>query len=308
MTRYFAIDLFCGAGGFSEGLRQSGWNVILALDSWKEALHVHRQNHPNCRHVLTEIQQTNSGAEYIENEIVDAIKQHECTSKDRIHIHASPPCQDLSSINPHRQHRIDMTRWIYNFLIRFVHKYQYNITWTIEQVVHKDVIAFMKKEYVNVYDMSCYGICQSRKRLIVSNVQLHLIPSETKVGIKTLFTVPENAVYIGNTNISRKKWQEQNPNSRNIRFITDTTVSYTVVSTPAWFIDKDRELLRPLTLEENIRLQTFSAEYFKVDLSKTIIKRLVANSVPPLFARKIGDALLDHKKNTKRQNHHQILA
>jgi len=30
----FVIDLFCGCGGFSEGARQAGAQVVLAIDAW----------------------------------------------------------------------------------------------------------------------------------------------------------------------------------------------------------------------------------------------------------------------------------
>ncbi|MBN2096568.1 DNA cytosine methyltransferase [Candidatus Peregrinibacteria bacterium] len=41
-------DFFCGAGGFSEGFRQKGFDVIFALDNWKPAVETHDLNHPKC--------------------------------------------------------------------------------------------------------------------------------------------------------------------------------------------------------------------------------------------------------------------
>lgn len=41
------VDLFCGAGGFSEGFRQMGFEVTYAVDIWKPAVETHRRNHPN---------------------------------------------------------------------------------------------------------------------------------------------------------------------------------------------------------------------------------------------------------------------
>ncbi len=40
-----AIDLFCGAGGFTEGLRRAGYNVHWAIDHDKSAIETHRKNH-----------------------------------------------------------------------------------------------------------------------------------------------------------------------------------------------------------------------------------------------------------------------
>ena len=40
------LDLFCGMGGFSLGARDAGATCILAVDSWDEAVAVHRENFP----------------------------------------------------------------------------------------------------------------------------------------------------------------------------------------------------------------------------------------------------------------------
>ena len=43
-----AVDLFCGAGGFSTGLLRAGFNVVCAVDSWSRAVASYRLNfiHP----------------------------------------------------------------------------------------------------------------------------------------------------------------------------------------------------------------------------------------------------------------------
>ncbi|MGC8563174.1 MAG: DNA cytosine methyltransferase, partial [Thermoplasmata archaeon] len=38
------IDLFCGAGGFSEGFHQAGFDVVLGVDNWRPACETHRLN------------------------------------------------------------------------------------------------------------------------------------------------------------------------------------------------------------------------------------------------------------------------
>ncbi len=43
-------DFFCGAGGFSEGFRQMGFDVVFALDLWGPAIETHELNHPKCKH------------------------------------------------------------------------------------------------------------------------------------------------------------------------------------------------------------------------------------------------------------------
>jgi DNA (cytosine-5)-methyltransferase 1 len=48
MPRLKVIDLFCGAGGFSEGFRQMGFEVTHAIDNWNPALVAHRENQPEA--------------------------------------------------------------------------------------------------------------------------------------------------------------------------------------------------------------------------------------------------------------------
>lgn len=38
------IDLFCGAGGFSEGFRQAGFEIVLGVDNWGVACRTFREN------------------------------------------------------------------------------------------------------------------------------------------------------------------------------------------------------------------------------------------------------------------------
>ena len=41
------FDLFCGAGGFSQGAVQAGHRVVFACDSDPESIATHERNHPH---------------------------------------------------------------------------------------------------------------------------------------------------------------------------------------------------------------------------------------------------------------------
>jgi len=55
MGKLKAIDLFCGAGGWSEGLKQEGFDVILAVDWWGKSIETHKANHPKTEHIVDDI-------------------------------------------------------------------------------------------------------------------------------------------------------------------------------------------------------------------------------------------------------------
>ena len=44
MNKLTVIDFFCGAGGFSEGFRQMGYDIIYGYDHWKPAVDTYNHN------------------------------------------------------------------------------------------------------------------------------------------------------------------------------------------------------------------------------------------------------------------------
>src|SRR5690554_5408359 len=44
MSKLRVIDLFCGAGGFSEGFRQMGYEIVYGFDHWKPAVDTYNHN------------------------------------------------------------------------------------------------------------------------------------------------------------------------------------------------------------------------------------------------------------------------
>lgn len=52
------IDLFCGAGGLSEGLRQAGFSPLVGVDSDPRVLATYTANHPDSKPVLADIATT----------------------------------------------------------------------------------------------------------------------------------------------------------------------------------------------------------------------------------------------------------
>ena len=44
MNRLTVVDIFCGAGGFSEGFRQQGFEIKLGIDKWESAIKTFNHN------------------------------------------------------------------------------------------------------------------------------------------------------------------------------------------------------------------------------------------------------------------------
>lgn len=58
---YTAVDLFCGAGGESEGLKQAAEKqemslVLTAVNHWERAIETHAANHPGAEHLCQSIE------------------------------------------------------------------------------------------------------------------------------------------------------------------------------------------------------------------------------------------------------------
>lgn len=51
------VDLFAGAGGFSEAARQAGAEVVACANHWPAAVACHKENHPHTHHILQDLQQ-----------------------------------------------------------------------------------------------------------------------------------------------------------------------------------------------------------------------------------------------------------
>ncbi len=86
MKKLRVIDFFCGAGGFSEGFRQMGYEIIYGFDHWKPAVETYNHNfNLNC--VLKNILDFKS-----------SIAEIESLPNTEIII-GSPPCVSFSSSN-----------------------------------------------------------------------------------------------------------------------------------------------------------------------------------------------------------------
>ena len=166
-------DYFAGAGGFSTGAAQAGCCVAYVCDACPKALATHRRNHKHARHECARL--PNAGA----------VAQLP-TDGRRFHVHCSPPCTKLSSINnintferrdsaAKQQKAIDMVEWSLNMMLA-----SRCTSWSLEQVVSPDVIAALKRARRThpgqvawvALDFVLLGVPQNRVRLVAGTPRL----------------------------------------------------------------------------------------------------------------------------------------
>lgn len=158
------IDLFCGCGGLSYGFTEAGYNVLLGIDHWKDAIVTFENSHQNAKGIV---------ADLFTETPKDIVKKTGIKNADIII--GGPPCQGFSIAGK----RIidDERNQLYKSFVSFVKHFQPKV-FLMENVpnivsmgngVVKDSIIndFEKLGYTVVYKIllaSDYGVPQNRRR------------------------------------------------------------------------------------------------------------------------------------------------
>ncbi|HEV7248179.1 MAG TPA: DNA cytosine methyltransferase [Shinella sp.] len=164
------VDLFCGAGGFSEGFRQAGFNVLAGSDNDPDALATFATNFPEARTVLGDIRQ-----DAIKERIVDAARQATV-------LVGGPPCQAFSQMRNHTRMIDDPRNALYREFVgtlrtalppAFVME---NVTGMDQMGVREQILSDLSLdgEYqvqAQVVDAADFGVPQTRKRLLFMGVR-----------------------------------------------------------------------------------------------------------------------------------------
>lgn len=82
-------DFFCGGGGFSEGFRQAGFDIIFAVDKWGPAVKTYKGNKPGVKVIQDDVVRI---ANLPDDEFESLVPDSEI-------IIGSPPCQSFSHSN-----------------------------------------------------------------------------------------------------------------------------------------------------------------------------------------------------------------
>lgn len=200
MDKLRVIDFFCGAGGFSEGFRQMGYEILYGYDSWKPAVDTFNHNFNlkcKAKNIL---------------DFKNSIEEIEQLPNTEIII-GSPPCVSFSSSNKSgnadKSLGVDLTETFLRIVA--IKKHQPNSilkAWLMENVVNskrylqtaytfKDLglvdwalkhrispfkIAINLYENSEIINSADYGSFQKRKRVISGEIlkcQKLVIPEKT---------------------------------------------------------------------------------------------------------------------------------
>lgn len=82
-------DFFCGGGGFSEGFRQAGFEIVFAVDKWAPAVKTYQGNKPGVNVILDDVIRISNLPD----------DEFEAMVPDSEIIIGSPPCQSFSNSN-----------------------------------------------------------------------------------------------------------------------------------------------------------------------------------------------------------------
>ena len=187
MRNLSVVDFFCGAGGFSEGFKQQGFDVIQGIDNWKPAIDTFNHNFG------------------LQNEIQDILKFKDLkyieTLPNADIILGSPPCVSFSNSNkggnadkslginlieiflkivavkkhqPNSQLKAWFMENVTNSIKHTKDKYTFidlNLKeWAKENNINPLMIAINFKDNQQILNSADFGVAQARKRLFAGEV------------------------------------------------------------------------------------------------------------------------------------------
>lgn len=164
------IDLFCGAGGITQGFHQAGYHCLYANDLMPEAIDTFRHNHPTTRAECTPIEEVNAAT----------LRRSLGLRKGDLDVLAGgPPCQGFS-INAPSRFLSDPRNSLFKHYARFVDEFAPKafvfenvpglLSMTDGAVFEKVLQVFNELGYqlsVKILFGPHYGIPQERWRLIL---------------------------------------------------------------------------------------------------------------------------------------------
>lgn len=161
------IDLFCGAGGLSNGLSRAGMNCLVGIDFLKPAIETFNKNHKNSIGICGDIKEIET------SEIKKLIKNR------KVHlVCGGPPCQGFSTIGTNDAE--DSRNHLFMQYVKFVEDFKpnYILIENVTGLLSKNNIntlasifdVFEQLDYyldLRVLSAHHFGVPQARRRVII---------------------------------------------------------------------------------------------------------------------------------------------
>ena len=321
LQTYNFIDLFCGAGGITQGLVQAGFNPVASAEISPIASATHKKNFPNCHHFYGDVHEFNT---------------HEWLSQigsPFVHlVVGGPPCQGFSVAG--KRDPNDPRNYLFEEFIRIVSEVR---PWyvvmenvpgilTMKQGKVKQAIfeAFEAIDYTNIsvaiLESAAYGVPQIRPRAIFIANRLgmqnpyptpQLVPEQYKPIESAISDLP---AYEPIPSINHE-WTRHSPEymERIAKVPPGGSLYETYVDAfkrqypgkPSMTIKENHGgthihpyLNRVISAREMARLQTFPDSFiFEGTMKKAMWQ--IGNAVPPRLAQCIGYALIPYLNKIK---------
>ncbi len=308
------IDLFCGAGGITQGLMQAGLNPVASAEISPIASATHRRNFPDCHHFCGDIHEFNT-QEWLSK-----------VGSPEIHlIVGGPPCQGFSVAG--KRDPNDPRNHLFQEFVRIVSEVRpwYMVIENVPGILtmkqgktKQEIIeAFENIGYTNVsvaiLESAAYGVPQIRPRaiFIANRFGMHnpypnpqLIPEQYKPIESAISDLP---AYEAIPSINHE-WTRHSPAymERIAKVPPGSSLYETYVDAfkrqypgkPSMTIKENHggthihpHLNRVISAREMARLQSFPDSFiFEGTMKKAMWQ--IGNAVPPRLAECIGYALI----------------
>ncbi|MCS7317597.1 MAG: DNA cytosine methyltransferase [Candidatus Dojkabacteria bacterium] len=169
--KFFAVDIFCGAGGLSTGFEKHGFHTVFATDKWSDACKTFQLNHKDTHVICDSIEK------------ISAERIFSFHSDKKIHVLlGGPPCQGFSTVG--KKEKNDPRNYLFEHYFRILSELK-PLFFVFENVVglktmyHGEFYKIILEKFqtlnycvqnkiLNAYD---FGVPQKRNRLFIVGYQ-----------------------------------------------------------------------------------------------------------------------------------------
>lgn len=302
------LDLFCGCGGMSWGLKKSGlnFNIIAGIDLWKIALDTYQLNHKKSKAILVDI------SSILPRDLI-AMTDYNPTSVDVII--GGPPCQGFSKNIPASWRFLeDEKNQLYKSFLNVVKFVNPKIV-IIENVaeifnafngiIRKEIIKNLNdlgyKVEVKIINMSKMGIPQKRRRcfFFASRIGYPEFPEESSLKVSAWDAISDLPIVNQGEGYNEMPYTEKSSNNYQKHMRSDSTSVWNHIANKMSAIQTARiasigpgQNLKDMPKELQIKNGGYSGAYGRLDY----------NSVSPTITRwvfHIGSGRFAHPREIR---------